>query len=58
MDRSGEHLAVLVWKVPEIRQEARGPDVLHPSEPRSASSGRWLPAGEAKSLGDLEEFVR
>src|ERR1700730_4005038 len=38
MDRSGEHLAVLVRKAPEIRQEARRPDVLQPSEPRSASS--------------------
>jgi hypothetical protein len=30
-DGLDEHLAVLVRKAPEIRQEARGPDVLHPS---------------------------
>jgi len=38
MDRSGEHLAVLVREAPEIRQAAGRPDVLYPSEPRSASS--------------------
>jgi len=38
MDGSGEHLAVLVRKAPEIRQEAGRPDVLHPSELRSASN--------------------
>lgn len=38
MDRGGKHLAVLIRKAPEICQEARRPDVFHPSEPRSASS--------------------
>jgi len=38
MDSSCEHLAVLVRKPPEIRQEARRPNVPQPSEPRSASS--------------------
>jgi hypothetical protein len=38
MDRVGEHLAVLIRKAAEVRQEARRPDVLHSSGPRSASS--------------------
>jgi hypothetical protein len=44
MNRGGKHLAVLIRKAQEICQEARRPDVFHPSEPSALNLRGHHPA--------------